>query len=1165
MKPEDFVHLHVHSHYSTLDGAATVGGLMKKARSCGMKALALTDHGTISGVLEFYNAGTKNDAAVKPILGMEAYLAEGSRFEKQIDDRPARTYHLTLLARNNTGYRNLIKLSSAGHVEGFYRKPRIDLEILDRYSEGLIALSGCLSGRIARALTFEKPGTADELASTFRDILGDGNYYIEVMKNGLEAQEKVNVQLIELARRLDLPLVATNDIHYLTQENSLVQEVLVCVQRGQTLTDEKRQRMDSDEFYFKSGEEMIRQFSDLPEAVENTALIAERCNVELKFGTYHIPEFRTEKGERPEEMLRRLCGIGIAERYGTPGQPVLDRLDRELGVINEMGFASYFLIVWDFIRYARENEIPVGPGRGSAAGSVVAYSLGITQLDPLKYDLIFERFLNSARISMPDIDIDFCIKGREKVVNYVREKYGRENVCQIVTFGTLGAKAALRDAGRVLDIDLPTVDSAAKKIPLVKPPGAAGTLLEIALREDKDLKEMANRNPAIRNWFDISLKIEGLNRHTSTHAAGVVITDKPLTEYVPLCRVKDEINTQFQMGELDDIGLLKMDFLGLKNLTVIDKALDLIAENQGTRIDLATLPLDDEKTYSLLRSGKAKGLFQLESSDGMSELLVKLKPDCFEDIIALLALYRPGPLRSGMVDLYVERKHGRQEVEMLHDDLTDILTETYGVIVYQEQVMRIANVLSGFSLNDADMLRKAMGKKKPEVMQKFRREFVDGAVARGVNKKDAGDIFDKIEFFAGYGFNKSHSAAYALITYTTAYLKANYTVEYMSALMSCDSGNSDKIADYVEECERMQFKVLGPDYNDSKPDFSISGNDIRFGLNAIKGLGEKAAESIVEARGEAGGRVESISDMLERIDLKTFNKLGLETMIKAGAFDSSGINRASLFARAEQLLSAATTEQKDRRNGQASLFGGPKTDGQGASFIPICDDWDDDFKLICEKEALGFVLSINPLKQYAPLLLRLFPAGPKELQDCEEGTRVTLGGTLEQLRTTMARKGRYAGKKIALFRIRTLGGRVPAVLFSEEYEKSAHRLQEDKIIVFAGTVDRKREEPSLIVSEIHSLDEALKLRVSNIILFLGPAQNKEGAATSCDKPANSILEAILGVCRDHSGDLNLLLHYDGSKRQGFTIRADPRHGLALTLESIAALEELVGAENVELR
>jgi len=1120
-----------------------------------MNSLALTDHGVLYGAVEFYQkAHELKEGGIKPIIGMEAYVAETSRFEKHVDNRPSRIYHLTLLVRNTDGYKNLIKLTSSGFTEGFYRKPRLDLEILGRHSEGLIALSGCLSGRVPRSLLYGDPQGAEQAASAYREIFGRENFFIEIMENGLKDQNKVKPGLCELARKLDIPLVATNDIHYIEREDALVQEVLLCIQRNQTLNDEKRMRMGTDQFYFRSGREMIELFAHTPEAVENTALIAERCNLEMEFGKYHIPEFKTESGERPEEMLKRLCFEGARNRYGELTGPIRDRLEYELEVINSMGFVSYFLIVWDFIRYAKENQIPVGPGRGSAAGSVVAYSLDITELDPLKYDLLFERFLNSSRISMPDIDIDFCINGREKVVNYVREKYGTENVCQIITFGTMAAKGSLRDAGRILDIDLPTVDLIAKKIPNRKPADETRSLLEMVRDEDQELKKMRKSDPRIEKLFDISLKIEGLNRHPSTHAAGVVITDKPLTDYVPLCRVKDEINTQYQMTMLEDIGLLKMDFLGLKNLTIIDKALGLIETHSGVKIDLADLPLDDEKAYRLLQEGATQGIFQLES-EGMRNLLVRLCPDCIEDIIALLALYRPGPLDSGMADLYVERKHGRQKTDTLHELLASILRETYGVIVYQEQVMRIANIFSGFSLNDADGLRKAMSKKKPKEMLKFRSMFIEGAVAKGVKEGKAEEVFDKIEAFARYGFNKSHSAAYAMITYQTTYLKANYPIEYMAALMSCDASDSDKIAACVEESERMDIKVLGPDFRESTPDFSISDKTIRFGLNAVKGLGEKAAEAIVIARKDAG-EFEDVPHMLEHIDLKCLNKLALETLIKAGAFDSTGISRASYFDSVEQLLAVAAGEQKDRRNGQASLFGDDENYMRKPS-IPIREEWDDTFKMMCEKESLGFILTSNPMKRFAPLLNQLAPTGPEDLKGIEEGASLFLGGMIETPRITMARRGRNAGKKIALFKIRTLGGRVSCVLFSGEYEKFVHLLQEDRLLFLGGALNHRMDDPSLIVSEILELDEAIRKQRSTFVLRLGRPENVKSDS----------LDAIREICSQHPGDFDLVLHFDAPRTNGpgYTVKAGSQYNVAPTLQTLLELEKVLGGGNVQLR
>ncbi len=1150
MRPEDFVHLHVHSHYSLLDGSVKIDGLVEKAVSCGMKALALTDHGALFGAIEFYKKAKA--AGIKPIIGMEAYMAEGALTEKRLHGRPSRNYHLTLLARNEAGYKNLIRLSSLAYIKGFYRRPRVDVEHLASHSDGLIALSGCLSGRIPCAFRFDQPDKARETAITLKEIFGPENFYIEIMKNGLEEQEKVNPLLIDLARELDLPLVATNDIHYLERKDALVQEVLICIQRNQLLKDENRQRMDSDEFFFKDGEEMIRLFADVPDALENTSRIADRCDLELEFGRYHIPEFKPDKGLSPERMLRDLCVEGVINRYGDIRPEVEERLDYELGVINKMGFVSYFLIVWDFIRFAKENNIPVGPGRGSAAGSVVAYALGITELDPLKYDLLFERFLNSSRISMPDIDIDFCVKGREKVVNYVREKYGAENVCQIVTFGTLAARGALRDAGRVLDIDLALVDRIAKKIPAMKPQGEKRSLLELTLTGDSDVKELVENDSRIRELFEISRKIEGINRDLSTHAAGVVITEEPLSELAPLCRVNDEVNTQYQMTVLEDIGLLKMDFLGLKNLTTIDKAVKLIEENQGTRIDLDNLPLDNEKTYMLLQNGWTQGIFQLESQ-GMVDLLLRLQPDNFDDIIAVLALYRPGPLDSGMTDQYVERKHERQEIDTLHPILAEVLEDTYGVIVYQEQVMRIANVMAGFSLNDADALRKAMGKKKMEQMVAFQKAFIDGAEEKGVERSVADEIFGKIMKFARYGFNKSHSAAYSVITYRTAYLKANYPLEFMAALLSCDAGNSEKIAKYIEECHRMDIEVLGPDYAKSVPDFGIEGDRIRFGLNAIKGLGEKAAESIVLAREESAG-FGSVSRMLETIDLKAVGKIALETLIKAGAFDTTGVNRASYFESVDRLLKSAATVQNDRKIGQSSLFGGDNGESDEIA-VTDCDDWDEETTYIYEKEALGFVLSINPLLRYERLLKALSTASVEGLKSLEEGIQVIVGGMLVTPRVMLARKGRYAGKKIALFKVQTTGGTVSAVLFSEEFEKYGHLVQDDKLYFFAGTVDRKREDPGLIVAEILTIDEAIKEYGSAFLIRFDGSE---------DEANNDLLARIRETCSSLPGEFDILLHFKGEGRNGHTVRAGSKFRVEPTLQTFVELEKTAGTHRLEV-
>ncbi|MBU0756359.1 MAG: DNA polymerase III subunit alpha, partial [Planctomycetes bacterium] len=1134
MTKHPFIHLHVHSHYSLLDGCIHEKDLVRKAVSVDMPALALTDHGSLFGAVEFYREAVAH--GLKPIVGMEAYMARGSHRDRESVMGRAKNNHLTLLAKNETGYKNLIRLSSMGFIDGFYRKPRIDNTLLENHADGLIALSGCMGGAIPQLFRMGETEGAEKLARHYRELFGKEGFYLEIMRNGVQGQEEVNQALIALSLKTSIPLVATNDVHFLEQDDAIVHDAVLCINTGQTLKDERRMKLESDQFYFRSPEEMGALFQDHPEAVENTGRIASLCNLEIEFGKYHLPGFHVENGEDPKDYLGGLCDNGARRLLGEITPEIRARLDSELEVISSMGFPSYFLIVWDFIRFAKEQGIPVGPGRGSAAGSLVAYCLGITEVNPLKYDLIFERFLNSSRISMPDIDIDFCRDGREKVIQYVQDKYGTENVCQIVTFGTMAARAAVRDAGRVLDIPLPVVDGIAKKIPMIPK-----TKLIDALEGDPELKEIYDTNEELRELFNISMKIEGLNRHASTHAAGVVITDKPLMEYVPLCRVQNEINTQYQMEALEKIGLLKMDFLGLKNLTIMDKAVQLIRKTVGHEVDLSKIPFDDPKTFHLLQSGKTLGIFQLES-EGMSNLLVRLRPDTFEDIIALLALYRPGPLKSGMVESYVRRKHGMEEVDYLHESLEDVLKETYGVIVYQEQVMRIANILAGFSLNDADSLRKAMGKKKTEVMAKFRDMFINGAENNGVGREKAGDIYDKIEFFAGYGFNKSHSTAYGFITYQTAYLKANYPLQFMAALMSCDAANSDKLAEYFDECNRMNIKLLGPDFQKSEHDFTPGDQTIRFGLNAIKGLGEKAIETIVNERERRGG-FDSIFDMLSSVDLKSVNRSALEALIKAGAFDSTQTSRATYFAALDSLLKWAAGAQADLRSGQGGLFGNGGSDSTWMN-LPEMKEWEENLKLAYEKEAIGFFLSSDPLKKYAPLMPFLAPHKISELNGLEDGTTITLGGMVSDLKVRVSKSGRNAGKKLALFRIRTLGGNVSSVIFVKEYEIFKELLEEDNFCLFTGTVDKSREgsTPTLRVTKVDTIDEALKTK-EMLILRAGPPE----------KMRESYIEDVRSVVEKYPGESDLVFYFEALDRKRFTVKAGSRFKVTPNEELIARL------------
>ena len=935
MQHANFVHLHLHTQYSLLDGAIRPSALIDRALEFNMPAVAVTDHGNVFGALEFYNLARKK--GIKPIIGCEVYVAAGSRHDRTPPVRGgAGAYHLILLVKNQKGYRNLCRLLTLAYTEGFYYRPRVDKELLAEHNEGLIALSACLHGEVSHNLSGGRVREAEEAARLYRDIFRDRRFFLELQHNGMEEQEKVNQGLLEVSRNCDVPVVATNDCHYLRKEDSKYHDILICIQTGKTVADTNRLKFATDEFYFKSPEEMAAAFSDVPEAVANTIEIAERCNLEFDLGEHHLPEFPVPPGRTLESMLEEKAKAGLEARLkamdGGDGQDgeggvkwrYYERLVKELKVIEGMGFAGYFLIVTDFIEYARSQGIPVGPGRGSAAGSLVAWSLGITNLDPIRYNLLFERFLNPDRISLPDIDIDFCFERRDEVIKYVTEKYGADNVTQIITFGQMKARAVIRDVGRVLDMPYGEVDRIAKLVP----PTLNITLKE-ALAGEPKLKKLVDEDPRVAELMDAAIALEGLPRHASTHAAGVVISNLPLVEYLPLYKgTKDEVvTTQFSMKDVERIGLVKFDFLGLKTLTVIDKALKHIKASRGDELDIDSIPLDDDETYALVASGCSNGIFQLESS-GMKELLRKLKPTCFEDLIAAVALYRPGPLQSGMVDDFIKRKHGRVPVVYDLDEVKPILETTYGVMVYQEQVMEIARVLAGYTPGDADVLRKAMGKKIPEEMLKQRARFLDGAKKNKLPRAKAEKIFDLMAKFAGYGFNKSHSAAYALIAYQTAYLKAHYPVEFMAALLSSDMDNTDQVVKYINECRDMNIAVEPPDINGSAREFTVSGPVIRFGLGAVKNVGASAIEEILNLREE--GPFASLVDFLVRVDGRKVNRKVTESLIKSGAFDFTGKPRALLFASLEPAMEAAATVQRDRDSGQHSIFDVLAPSGGGA-------------------------------------------------------------------------------------------------------------------------------------------------------------------------------------------------------------------------------------------
>ncbi|MEN8148827.1 MAG: DNA polymerase III subunit alpha [Planctomycetota bacterium] len=1103
----DFCHLHVHSDYSLLDGAAKVDRLAARAADLGMSALALTDHGNMFGAVDFYRAATKH--GIKPIVGVEAYIAPGRRQDRVRD--PVAAYHLTLLAKDRTGYQNLLELVTRANMDGFYYYPRIDKDLLEKHHDGLIAMSGCLKGEVNFQLRADNRRKAMETADWYRSLFGE-DYFLEVMQNGIDIQEQCNEGLRDIARELRIPLVATNDVHYLEQGDALAQECLLCLHTGKTLADKDRMRMSTQAFYFRDPEEMCSLFSDMPEAIDNTNLIASRCNLEITFGEHHLPHFDPPDGRDADTFFRDLCDEGLRERYPEITPEVTDRLGKEREIIESMGFVSYFLICWDFIRFARESDIPVGPGRGSAAGSIIAYALGITDVDPLKYDLLFERFLNSERVSMPDIDIDFCRDGREEVIRYVHDKYGGdEHVCQIVTFGTMAARAVLRDVGRVLDIPLPQVDMIAKKIPAVP-----GTKLGDSIERDPELKELREKDPDVRRLFDISLRLEGLNRHCSTHAAGVVIGDQPLKNYVALNRQGDDITTQYTMEDLERIGLLKMDFLGLKTLTVIDKALALVEQTTGKKLDpRKDIPDDDPAMFAMLQRGEALGIFQLES-EGMRELLKKMKPDCFEDLIAILALYRPGPLGSGMVDSFVRRKHGEEEVTYPHEVLEPILSDTYGTLVYQEQIMLIANRMSGFSMNEADSLRKAMGKKKEELMAKFRPRFVDGAAERGVPTEVSETIWEQMTHFAKYCFNKSHTTAYAVVTNETAWLKAHYPVEFMAALMTCDMGNTDKVVRYLGECRRMGIEVLSPDINVSSAEFTaelVEGDGkIRFGLGAVKGVGLGAIQSMVTAREEQDGAFRSLFEFAENVDHHVVNRAAVEALIKAGCFDTISPRRAAMTEALGAALKAGQTAQRDRDAGQMGLFGGaggatepePPTAEEGLPDVP---DWPEPQVLAFEKETLGFYITSHPLSPYEEIVRAFSTASTASLADGKEGQKVVIGGMFTEVRETYPRQGRNKDKKMALITLEDFEGSVNGVIFCEPYAKCADVVEPEGLAFIEGTLDLNREDPSVKIDRVIPIERAYQELAGSVTLAV-----PDRAATATIQALKELLEGFPGRC-----------------------------------------------------
>jgi DNA polymerase-3 subunit alpha len=1148
MPTTPFTHLHVHSHYSLLDGAIGIDALVGEAARLSMPALALTDHGNLFGAIEFYGKARK--AGLNPILGCEAYLVNGdATAPREEGDRTPR-HHVTLLARDRTGWENLSRLSTLSWTRGFQRKPRLDKSMLARHHEGLIVLSGCMSGEVAQHVLGARTDEACRTALEYAEIFGRDSFYLEVMSTGMQQQVVIRDGLAEVARRTGLPLVATNDIHYRCPGDAKAQDALICIGTGQRMHDTQRRfRIESDQLYFRSSEEMAALFGEDSQAYRSTAEIAARCDIRLDLGRMHLPRFEIPGGGPPEEYFRGLCEAGLRRRYGEVTPAVRERFETEAAVIAKMGFVSYFLIVWDLIRFAREQGIPVGPGRGSAAGSIVAYALEITQLDPLRYDLLFERFLNADRISMPDIDIDFCRDRREEVIEYARRKYGSEQVCQIVTFGTMAAKAAIRDAGRVLDVPLPEVDRLAKRIP-----EGPGQTLKGAVEADKELAAMFEGSEQLKELLDVSLRIEGMARNTSTHAAGVVITDRPLIDLVPLCVVQGQVNTQFQMNDLESIGLLKMDFLGLKNLTILEKVRGMVQRERGVAVDFDALPLDDPPTYALLKRGEVLGVFQLESG-GMRELVMRLQPDCFEDIIALIALYRPGPLQSGMVDSFVRRKHGQEPIRHDHPLMEPVLRDTYGTMVYQEQVMRLAQVLGGMSLNDADGLRKAMGKKDKKRMASYEEKFLTGCAAQGIAAVTAAKIWSDMSRFAEYGFNKSHSAAYGLITFRTAYMKAHYPGEFLAALMSCDADNTDKLAEYVEDCRRAQRAVLGPDASRSEADFRLEGEGIRYGLGAIKGVGARVVQALLAARAEAGGTFRSLADLLDRLDARTLNRAGFDALVKAGAFDALEPNRAALLASSERLLRDAARAQQDRSAGQSQLFGGAAGAALDVRLERAAPPGPRDI-LEMEKEALGLWISVDPLAEVRPLLRLLCTHDMAALRELDDRAEVFVGGLLAALRTTVSSKGRHAGQPMAMARVLGAGGGCNAVFFPRTFARARALLRDDACVFLRAAVDRTRDEPTLLVNDVLDVGDPAIAAGRRLLLEVRGATPDE---------VHLRLDALRRLLPLHPGPTETFLVVEREAGRLATFRLGDQHRVGLSVPLVGALEDVLGTGRLHVR
>ncbi len=1167
-----FTHLHVHTHYSLLDGATRIEALVERAKAQGSSAVAITDHGNMFGAIHFYQAAVK--AGIKPIIGMEAYMAPADRRDRGRaavmapsvgHDGPTASvskenaYHLLLLAKDRTGYGNLLKLASIAYREGFYYKPRIDKEVLREHAAGLICTSTCLGGEIPQALMRDDRRAAEEIARVYLDIFGEENFWIELQDHGLEAQKLTNPELADIAKRLGIGIVASNDVHYLEEADVEAHDVLCCISTGAKLEEENRFRFQCGEFYLKTPEQMAALFANYPEAIANTNRIADLCNLELKFGERHPPVYRVPEGKTADDYLRELVYAAAQKKYPNLTPEIRERIDYELGVIASKGFSSYFLIVWDFVNYARSKGIPCG-GRGSACSTVVGYCLNLSAPDPLRYELYFERFMDPDRDEMPDIDMDICQEGREEVIEYVRQKYG--HVAQIVTYGTLKARAAVKDVGRVLGLGFEETNAITKLIP-----EELKMTIDKALGQEPDLQRMYKENPQVKRVIDISRRLEGLSRHTGVHAAGVVICDQPIETFVPLYQPPgtDTVVTQYDGPTVETCGLLKMDFLGLRTLTVLERARQLAEKGHGISIDLDQINLADPKVFEIFVHGETKGVFQFESG-GMRDVLMKMRPNRIEDLIAANALYRPGPMVY--IDSYIARKHGETWTTP-HPLMTEVLKETYGIMVYQEQVSRLVNRLGGIELKRAFRLAKAISKKKTSMIEAERQPFIDGCVKNGLKKETANEIFEDILRFGGYAFNKAHSTGYALVAYKTAWLKTYYPTEYMAALLTFEMVSQDKVVEYIEECKRMGIPVLPPDVNVSEHDFNVVYRrgkvesrkskvetdtqadvrpEIRFGLAAIKGVGDKAVAAILAARAK-GGAFQSVFDFCERVDSSAVNRAALEALIKSGAFDSTGAMRKALMVVLEDAMHHGAKQAADRRSGQMGLFGADSAAPEPPPRIPAVE-WSESEMLAHEKAVLGFYVTRHPLSMHEDVLNKYATASTADLKRLRDGSEVVLGGMISKMRTVITKNGRNAGSKMGIITCEDLKGSIEVVVFPRDLERFQPLLALETLVFFKGQVDRKREEPSLRVSEVVPLDRADELLSALVILRVHGAAARE-----------STLKQVQALTARHRGDKPVYVELWTANQLKVTIRVG-QAGVRPSPDFKAAVEELIGPGNV---